>query len=945
MEENGVRYAHCAGVLPAVVALAALCLPALSAPMMVLRNNHDVAYEGPVTFRTALPSGSYTGVEGEAEVAAGVARAVVKLEPHSEARLTRQTLRAAFKRTPVIAIVPTPGGVRISSGGKALGRIEFALAVIPGRKAGAEDALTNIQPLPITLRKQGDAFAGECVSGDYRVAATARPYDGGWLDIDTILTRISGENKPAYVALVRKITSPGISGERMRWNGRVIEGFAEPTDYNRDWWYAHGTDWASWKAGGVLLAATSAFTPGLTVEREPGRWVPANRYYVWERASRRDDAVYLLSEVAGRTPDPEAAPSSTTYVQPLMGEPVRLSWRLAVSAGPAPGWEEGQMLVFAGYRAVSESGDTATVDLGVRAVEFGTSYFPYSTLCENHDFYRTPGLDRETWWPFSPKMWENWRAFIPRMRTDLHIIGAMGFDWVRLHHVELLGQMNRDNALAFLDWYMAECRGVGLKVLVDTAGSPDWMKLITSRYKDTVKRLEIENEILIPGIKPGDTERWKACYQAAKAGRSDAQVFLTGNGNVGISERLMRMGVPFDRLGLHNYKHGEGWEEALSSIALGTGGWASEIGKPPTLGEFNWKQLTRLSPEARAEEFARVYGAMLAPRAIPEFLQFHFQETMSVNPSLCRQGIRHYETIYLDRRPKPEAAELMKLIRKYASPDAPARELPISVQEAAFSGGKAKSGFTIENRTPSEVTVRLAAWCFDGADCALRSPASVTVPPGKSVQGAVELELQSDALPGVYHFFIEADYGGKKAWGWGFASNPGKPTFDAQPSLPDKVSYPQGASIVEKIDWTKPICVAFGPDAPVVELEMAYLLFNTLQSATGRAMRLCSTADIPYQQLRQGSLVLVGTAESNPLVAKAGAQAEAGKGSVVLRDVDGGRQWLIATGAAPADVEAAAIDLVMRFWKNAKDSAIRITGTEEGAALGHRAKVGEVNPP
>lgn len=941
-----MRYAYCVGVLPAV-ALAVLGLPAAAAPAIVIRNNHDLAYEGPVTFHTSLPAGSYCGAAGEAEVADGIACAVVKLAARSEAKLVREGTRAASDRISALSISAVPGGVSLSRSNEPACRVTFALAVVPGSQARADDVLSALKPLDLKLAEEaGGVLAGRCRSGDYDVMVSIRSYAGGWLDVETTLTRITGEPEPAYVALVRQVSAPGLSDPRVSWNGRLVNGFDEPTDYHRDWWYARGVDWCSWRSGGLSFAVTSAFTPGLTVEREPGRWVPANRYYVWERARAAADQTYLISEVSGPGTDPKkpAAPGAT-YVQPIKNEPMKLSWRLAVSPKPARDWEKSHMLVFSGYRAVSESGDGATVDLGVRAVQFGTSYFPYSTLCENHDFYRTPGLDRETWWPFSQKMWGNWRAFIPRMQTDLRIIKAMGFDWVRLHHMELLGQMERANALAFLDWYTAECRALGLDVLADTSGSPQWMEQVASRYKGIVKRIEIENETLIPGIKPGDPERWKACYEAAKAGNPAAEVFLTGNGNLGVSQRLMRMGIPFDRLGLHNYKHGPGWEEALSTISLGIGSWATDIGKPPVLGEFNWKELTRLAPEARAKKFAEVYGSMLAPRAIPEFLQFQFQETMSVNPSICRQGIRHYETIYLDRRPKPEAIELMKLIRGYCRNDSPVSELPISLREVTFNGGKARARFTLRNGTRSRIKARLAVSCYDGADCTLASPAEVTVPPGKATEGFVELSLKPGAMPGAYHFFVEAAYGAKTSVGWGIASNPGAPSFEAEPVLADKVDYPQGPSVVDEFDWSRPICVVFGADAPVLELEMAYLLFNTLQSATGRAMRLCGSADVSDQRLRHGNLVLVGTPSSNPLIAETRSQVNADKGCVVMHDAGEGRQWLLVTGAASPDVEAAAVDVVMRFWGSAKDSAIRVTGVEEGAALGHRAQVGVVNPP
>ena len=493
-------------------------------------------------------------------------------------------------------------------------------------------------------------------------------------------------------------------------------------------------------------------------------------------------------------------------------------------------------------------------------------------------------------------------------------------------------------------------------MLIDTSGSPQWFTTLAGRYKDVVKRIEIENEILIPGIKPGDPERWKACYAAAKRAAPGTDVFLTGNCNLGMFDRLTRLVVPFDRLGYHSYMHGAGGEETLSSLAVAVAGAAADRGTTPVLSEFNWKMLTRLSPEARAKEWALIFGDLLKSRAVPELLQFQWQETMSVNPLLTRQGIRHYETIYLDRRPKPEAFELMKLIRQYCRADAPVRELPIRVTNTTFANGKARADFTVTNATTKPLTVRLTPESFSGAQCRLISPGVISLKPGNTAKGTVEVIVQPNALPGVYHFFIKAAYSAlrqaqdaKTAYGWGYASKPGIPSFDAKPVMPELVEYDR--VIVGRIDsWSHTSCVAFGPDAPVVEMEMAYVVANTLQSATGRAIRLCSTADIPADMRKTGNLILVGTPQSNPLIESQLSWLNLSSGNGVVTgyhpsDSSSAGWWLLLTGNSSKAVEAAATDFVLRYWKNAKDSAIRITGTEKGAALGNRAAAGEVNPP
>jgi len=107
-------------------------------------------------------------------------------------------------------------------------------------------------------------------------------------------------------------------------------------------------------------------------------------------------------------------------------------------------------------------GETATVDVGVPYVEFGSSYFPYSTMTENFDFYRTATLTARLVALLTLDVGE--MARVPAPDGDrLRICKAMGFDWVRLHHLELIGKMNRENALAFLDFYMGTSKALGMK--------------------------------------------------------------------------------------------------------------------------------------------------------------------------------------------------------------------------------------------------------------------------------------------------------------------------------------------------------------------------------------------------------------------------------------------------------------------------------------------------
>ena len=944
-----------------------------------IRNNHRFAYRGPVRLRVDLPDGTYAGPGGTAEVRRGVARAVVSLPAGDSVLLLRQASTApAPIDSGAFSVASRGAALELRWNGRPIGTLDLGISAIPGTGGEPEDATRSFAPLQFAWSHRADgAITGRTTASGFWLDVELLPYSGGWLDIRARLARASGAEEPSYLAVVRRLTTPALTQPRVRFNGRVFDGAASPDTWDRDFWYVRGVDWMSWRTGSLAMTAVNGFTPAQTVYRN-NRWAEASHFYVWERTRQADSALFFISEVTG--PNPEQAKSRympvTPYAPLLAGDTLTLEWRMAVEETPAPQWEESQLHVFAGYRSVDTvaAGRSAAAELGVPYVTFGTSYFPYSTLTENFDFHRTAGQDRETFWAFSPVLWAKWRELEPRMRGDLHIIRAMGFDVVRPHHLELLTGMPRAEAIAFLDFFTGVARELDMRILVDTEGPVEWVSQVASRYRDILTGVEIENEVLIQGVRPGDPERWTAIYRAAKAGAPDADVFLTTAGNHGMFDRIAKLGVPFDRIGLHAYKHGPQWKEAFSSHVLGTADYASDLGLQSTLGEFNWKELTRHSPEARLPEFVATYEAVLSPRAIPDVIQFQLQESLSFNPAISGTYTRHYETLSLDRRPKPEAFELMRLIRKYGPPDAPGTVLPVTVPEVRMQDGRASASFTVENRTRREVTVALQALAFDGIRSRLTTAPSVTLAPGARHEGRVELQLTGDAI-GTYHHFIRADFDGEVTVGWGVAANPGAPTFEKAPILADHVRYPQGAAVVDRIDWNRPIAVVYGADASVIEVETAYTVTHTLQSATGRPVRLSSVADLPDSLRRDATLVVLGTSASNALLANrrisgvptpaelpagavtAGARPAANAGAarraaarrnpgiVMVRDAEGRGQWIVLTGSNKEAVQAASVDFVLRYWKNAKDATTRLSGMEPGNALGHRAVVTVPDPP
>jgi hypothetical protein len=134
----------------------------------------------------------------------------------------------------------------------------------------------------------------------------------------------------------------------------------------------------------------------------------------------------------------------------------------------------------------------------------------------------------------------------------------------------------------------------------------------------------------------------------------------------------------------------------------------------------------------------------------------------------------------------------------------------------------------------------------------------------------------------------------------------------------------------------------------VLELEDAYQLGNTLQSATGRPVRVSSVADLPDSLSRSGTVLLVGTPATNELIASmtrpGSEKIAAGNGEIRLEESNA-RQWLVLSGPDAKGVEAAVVEFELRYWPNAKDAAMRMTGMERGAALGNRIIGNTVDPP
>jgi hypothetical protein len=268
-----------------------------------------------------------------------------------------------------------------------------------------------------------------------------------------------------------------------------------------------------------------------------------------------------------------------------------------------------------------------------------------------------------------------------------------------------------------------------------------------------------------------------------------------------------------------------------------------------------------MTPEARAKEYPRIFGDLLATRSIAELYQFQFHETMCVNPETNR-AIRHYEPLWLSRRPKPEAFELMRLIDRYSAPSAPHRM--VGADHPVVENGRGVAVFHLENRTDSP-----AVW-----NAAIEAPAGVAAKLDRTevrmeANGRTELSLTlglaPDALPGFYHVFVrlESDRGLMR-YLWAELRKPGQP---------------QGATV----DLDRPVNVVYAKGAPDPIVQAAFMLATTAESASGRAVGLYSEEDLPSD------------------------------GRTVLRVTNYNET----------------VQMVLAYWKHAKDSGVRRSGIVE----------------
>jgi hypothetical protein len=555
--------------------------------------------------------------------------------------------------------------------------------------------------------------------------------------------------------------------------------------------------------------------------------------------------------------------------------------------------------------------DGKAVSFGVPSVRFGTSYFPYSTLGENFDTEKLPGMDRESFWPLAADTVNQWKLFADDIRRDLRIAKAIGFQLIRLHHLELLAPISNSTREEYLDFLFAELRHLKLKALLDVYASPAQITGLLKRYGDVVDGVEIENETLIWGIPLDRPREWTELYAAIKKAAPGVRVHFTGYNNTGMFDRLSALGVPFDRVCLHSYIDTLDAMPSARGYSLALSSYANKAGKPPLITEWNWRGLTRMTEQARAKIYPQIIEGAIGTRGIPDFYQFQFNETLCPNPRVGRGNIlRHYELLHLSRRPKIEALTLMDIIRKYSATDDPVRQLSVSSPILYYNDRQRRAAeMSIQNNGATVRRLRVSIEAPKEVEVRLRTPPQLELTPGQTTHLLVDIHIPANE-PGFYHAFARIEAAdGLLRYGLMEIQNAATPKFH---------------SAAPKLDWLRPVTVVYGDDAPVLEVETAIAIAETLESASGREVGYLQISDVPPHATTNGNLIVVGTAKSNDWVSQK----------------NGAANVLIITGADSGAVEKAGVD-ILSYWKNAKDSAARHVGlaTKELPKGGDAAKL------
>ena len=844
---------------------------------------------------------------------------------------------------PSLAVKPMSNGVDLVYSGVELGRLSWGLLVTPVK---AKDETTEhfdfnaaFGPLPLSFQRTGhgpvfDVWSAETVKAGLKLKFELLAHADGFLDINASLTNESANAQAkVYAAVVARWDQPRVKARTLCYDdrisplgGRAFSPFR--SGEGRHQFTQRGADWVRAVFPGITAAWLNDFAPSFTVLdnssknsfKQP-RYEGANLPQLGQEVQTFGESFYSITEIA-RSNTRSYRDRLAENVLPAQGDGVTFSSRIVFARAALSDKAVDDIFVgWTSYNEQRQATEGTVLAFGAPSVKFGTSYFPYSTLGENFDDLKLPGMDRDSFWPLAADTVLHWREFADQIRTDLRIAKFMGFQFIRLHHLELLAAIPNPQRQEYLDFIFGELRHLKLKAFVDIYASDTAIVELLQRYGDTIDSVEIENETLIWGIPLDRPAEWKQTYEAIKKVAPNVRVNFTGYNNTGMFNRLAALGVPFDRVGFHSYIDSLDAIPTSRGYALALGSFCSKIGKPPVVTEFNWRQLTRLTPEARAKIYAPIFENALATRAIPEMYEFQFNETLAPNPRLGRGNVlRHYELINLSRRPKPEALELGKLITKYTDPNDALRRLDAPyVTVNLDSSGKTRATAQIKNTSKHPEHLVVTVESPEGLNASLVDSGKLELEPGQTKSLAVALKATANT-PGFYHTFLRFEGDGLLRYGWIEARLKGKPKLDLESK--SAVEYAPNVADALKLDFFQPLAVVYGENATVLEVETAFAIASTLESAIGQPVDAIQFPDLPEATRRDGNVIWVVTAKSEKILTQFEGKLIAPKSGSVTRIGSN----VVVFGEDSRAAEQAGMDLSLRWWRSAKDSAARRVG-------------------
>lgn len=860
----------------------------------------------------------------------------------------------------LLTLSPTANGVSLKYANVELGQIAWDIISrdskpeeLKGEPFSTKADFSNdFQPLSIKLEKvaEGTVFDTWKAVGEEKglqLTVELRAFHDGFLDINSTLKNVSATKvTDVYAAVVTRWQQPNEQSRTVCYDNRIRN--LEANDWtnfrvgeSRNWYVQRGIDWLRTDfAENVSASWMNEFSQSFTVHqnataKRQGRWVGANIPQIGFEAQAKAKDLFVLTEIARSNLRSYAERLEDNRLMPV-GESISFSSRLAFNKGAQTDEQtDNAFVAYTSYAEQKQSGDKIEYQLGTSYTRFGTNYFPYSTLGENFDRLKLPGMDRDAYWAFAANTVKNWRMFADDIRRDLRIAKALGYELIRLHHLEIIQGVDKKTQAEYLDFLFAELKNLKFKVLIDARMSAADTADVVRRYREMLDGVEVDNEVLIFGINDDAPAYWKRVYNAVKEVAPEIPVHLTAHTNMGVFDRLEKLGVKVDKIGQHAYADGLDSLANMRGFSLAAASYGRRAGKQPIITEWNWRFLTRMTEDDRAKVYAPIFENVLKTRSMPTMYQFQFNETLAMNARVLK-GIRHYEQIWLSRRPKPEAFVLSDLINKYSAPTHPNRFLNVEYTAIDLDkNGKGTAQFRVTNTSGHELNLKATLETPANLRATMTNAkhANLRLKPNASTIINVELQaLPTDnspaPLPGFYQAFLRLEDGKDLLrYGWAEARLAGAPQIDTNTKT--NVVYGKNAL---NYNLNRPLAVVYGTNSPIQDVETAYAVVNALESATGRPVKIYELKDLPKNE--RSALVLIGTAKTNPLISSAMSKlpAKVTKAKQFVAQSTGENaveDWLVLSGTEPLDSEIAAMDWTVRFWKYAKDSAARRVGLIE----------------